>query len=127
MASSVNRLILIGAAVAIVGVAGYFIYINLTENSPLGQLARSRLGLDTRPGAGILQDPRVSSYKADPRLGGYVNKTKSIIEDPKQPQSVKDLFKDFEKLRAEKYFGKANAGFAFDPSIEEELEPWAHR
>jgi hypothetical protein len=42
MASSVNRLILIGTAVSIVGVAGYFIYINLTEDSPLGQLARSR-------------------------------------------------------------------------------------
>lgn len=96
MASSINRLILIGAAVAIVGVAGYFIYINLTENSPLGQLARSRLGLDTRPGAGILQDPRVSSYKADPHLGGYVNKTKDIIEDPTQPEFTRDLFKRFE-------------------------------
>lgn len=63
MASSINRLILIGAAVAIVGVAGYFIYTNLTENSPLGQLARSRLGLDTRPGAGILQDPREAAIK----------------------------------------------------------------
>jgi hypothetical protein len=113
MASSTNRLILIGAAVAIVGVAGYFIYINLTENSPLGQLARSRLGLDTRPGAGILQDPRVSSYKADPRLGGYVNKTKSIIEDPKTDPYVRDMFKDFEKVRAERYFGKPNAGFIF--------------
>ena len=111
MASSVNRLILIGAAVAIVGIASYFIYINLTENSPSGQLARSRLGLDTRPGAGILQDPRVSSYKADPRLVGYVNKTKDIIEDPKTDPYVRDMFKDFEKVRAENYFGKSNAGF----------------
>jgi hypothetical protein len=110
MASSVNRLILIGAAVAIVGVAGYFIYINLTENSPSGQLARSRLGLDTRPGASILQDPRVSNYKTDPHLGGYVNTSKKLIEDPKF-YLIKDALKKIEQLRAERYYGKANADF----------------
>ena len=98
MASSVNRLILIGAAAAIVGVAGYFIYINLTENSPLGQLARSRLGLDTRPGASILQDPRVSSYKTDPW--------------------IRERLKEIQKARAENYFGKADAGFIVPYSLQ---------
>jgi len=112
MASSVNRLILIGAAVAIVRVASYFIYINLTENSPLGQLARSRLGLDTRPGAGILQDPRVSSYqdKADPRFGGYTNTSKKTIEDPKTDPWIRERLKEIQKARAENYFDKADAG-----------------
>jgi hypothetical protein len=53
--SSANLLIFIGAAVVIVGIAGYFIYINLSENSPSGQLARSRLGLDKYPGIDLLR------------------------------------------------------------------------
>jgi hypothetical protein len=50
MASSANRLILIGIGIAALGVVGYYTYNILTEDSPSGQLARSRLGLDNYPG-----------------------------------------------------------------------------
>jgi hypothetical protein len=111
MASSVNRFILIGAAVSIVGVAGYFIYINLTEDSPSGQLARSRIGLEKSPGAGILQDPSVRKYKPSELAGGYRNRSSILIDSPYISQATKDILKKIEQEKADQYYGKANADF----------------
>jgi hypothetical protein len=82
MSSSTDLLIFICAAVAIVGVAGYFVYTNLSENTPSGQLARSRLGLDKYPGIDLLKDPKVRDYKSSSDAPVYRNITKRIIENP---------------------------------------------
>jgi hypothetical protein len=96
MSSSTNLLIFICAAVAIVGVAGYFIYINLSENTPSGQLARSRLGLDTYPGIDLLKDPKVRDYKSSPDAPVYRNVTKGLIENPYISEHLREYLKQLE-------------------------------
>ena len=85
--------------------------------------------MDTRPGAEILQDPRVSNYQPDPRLGEYQNKSKGFIEDPGLSPGFRDALKEAEKLRAEKYFGRSSPGFIIYNSLaaaeEERPEFWA--
>jgi hypothetical protein len=125
---STTSVILIGVGVVALGIAGYFTYNLLMEDSPSGALARARLGLDTRPGAGILQDPKLANYKSNPQAPGYQNTSKSLIENPEFPQSYKDALKLYEKFRAERYFGKANAGFMSYAGLADEQErpePWA--
>jgi hypothetical protein len=119
--ASITSIIFIGIGVVSVGIVGYYTYNLLTEDSPSGQLARARLGLDRSPGANLLQDPKTIGLKppSSPFAPGYVNKTKSLIEDPNTPQYSKDLFKQFEKTRAEKYFGKGT--FDNNPSQQQEV------
>jgi hypothetical protein len=102
--------IVIGVGIAVLGVVGYYTYNLLIEDSPSGQLARSRLGLDKYPGAYILQDPKVRGYIPNPSGPGYRNLTKRAIENPDFPQDFRDALKRIEHLKAEEYFGKGTVG-----------------
>ena len=111
--------------------AAYYNIKLLQEDSPLGQEARSLLGLDKHPGSAILKNPRIANYKANPRFGGYQNKSKGLIElfNRINDTDLRDKFKEVERREAEKYFGKAQAGFLYNSlAVEEErIEPWASR
>jgi hypothetical protein len=109
---STTSIILIVVGVTALGIAAYYTYNLLTEDSPSGALARARLGLDKRPRIGLLQDPKLGNYTADPRFGGYENRTKGIIESPNITEDFRKILKDFEREGAERYFGKANATFS---------------
>ena len=112
MPSSTNRLILIGNGIAALGVVGYYTYNILTEDSPLGQLARSRLGLDNYTGIDLFKDRKVRDYyKSQPLARGYHNISKPIIElydKYNYRPDVRDSMKKFEDERAEKFFGRFN-------------------
>ena len=49
MVSSITKLVLIGAGLAIAAGVSYFTYQNHTSDTLSGQLARSRFGLDETP------------------------------------------------------------------------------
>src|SRR5215211_2795609 len=51
MVSSITKLVLIGAGLAIAAGLAYFTYQNLSSDTLSGQLARSRLGIDKAPPA----------------------------------------------------------------------------
>jgi hypothetical protein len=84
--------------------------------------------LDSRPGAGILQDPKVANYTLSQFAPGYRNISKPIIEQPRQRPGGIEILKEIEKRRAEDYFDKSNparfisyAGLADE---EERREHW---
>jgi hypothetical protein len=105
---SIASIILIGIGVAALGVYAYYTYNLLIDDSPSGQLARARLGLDKRPGIDLLKDPIVANYKQSPEAGGYRNITKPIIETPGLDNLTRDILKEAEKERAERFFGRSN-------------------
>ena len=107
---SITTIIIIGIGIAVVAVVGYYTYNILIEDSPSGQLARSRLGLDKYPGAYILQDPKVRGYIPTPSGPGYRNLTKRAIENPDFPHDFRDALKRIEQLKAEECFGKGTVG-----------------
>ena len=85
--------------------------------------------MDSRPGAGILQDPKVANYTPSQFAPGYRNISKPIIEQPWQRPGGIEILKEIEKRRAEEdYFDNSNparfisyAGLADE---EERPEPW---
>ena len=79
MVSTAN-IIIIGVGLAALAIGAYYNLKLLQEDSPLGQEARSLLGLDKPPGARILQDPRIANYQTDTHFGGYQNASKGAIE-----------------------------------------------
>ena len=122
---SIPSIILIGIGVAALGVAAYYTSNLLIDDSPSGQLARARLGLDKRPGIDLLKDPIVRNYKPNPSAGGYYNLTKPLIESPYISNRSRDILLEAERRDAEKYFGRSNAGFLYDlDNVEERPEPW---
>jgi hypothetical protein len=75
---STTSIIFVAVGVAVLGVAAYYTFNLLNEDSPLRQRARSQLGLDKAPSANILKDPRVASYKSDPHFGGYPGNLRAL-------------------------------------------------
>jgi hypothetical protein len=117
MISSVTKLVLIGAGLAIAAGVAYFIYQNLSSDTLSGQLARSRLGLDKAPPAVNL-------------LRNQSEYAKPLSEQPKS---------DFEKWVDELVYnttgkprpGSVNAAYYYYSNLADEEEkykqPWALR
>jgi hypothetical protein len=74
MVSSITKLLLIGAGLAIAAGLAYFTYQNLSSDTLSGQLARSRLGLDELP-------PTLSLLYYN-TTGQHRSPTASTVKDP---------------------------------------------
>src|SRR5215212_1152833 len=113
MVSSITKLVLIGAGLAIAAGLAYFTYQYTTSETLGGQLARSRLGLDKPPPIDSLLNK-----EADP--------SKPLSQQPKDKlhQLVDDIFANF--TRARERYERESGNLTGGEGVPDYLKPWGN-